>query len=88
MNVPHRLTGYDKRTELLTCAHDVPRTKEHFAREVAGVLPRDPDAVGSYPLGPEQARRIASVMGARVDIDHYDWFFEPRAAEALRSDRG
>ena len=83
MSVAHRLTGYDRRTERLEIAHGVPRAKEPFALEVAGVArDRDPGAVGVYPLLPEQARRIAAAIGARINTESYDWFLEPAAAMA------
>ena len=82
MSVTHRLTGYDKRTEALTFAHEIPRAKSHLAREAAGAPPRDQEAVDAYPLRPDQARRIAVVIGARINTERYDWFMEPVAAVA------
>ena len=72
MSATHQPTGYDRRTDVLTFAHEIPRAKDHFAREVAGVPHRDPDGLGSYPLRPEQARRIATAIGARINTDRYD----------------
>ncbi len=82
MSVTHRLTGYDKRTEALTFAHDIPRAKYHLAREAAGVPPRDPHGVGVYPLRPDEARRVASAIGTRINTERYEWFIEPVAAAA------
>ena len=81
MSVPHQLTGYDKRTEKLVYAYDIPRTKDHLVRDVAGVPQRDTDGLGSYHLSPEQARKIAAAIGARINTDRYDWFVEPAATE-------
>ena len=75
----HRLTGYDRTTELLSVEHEVPT--EHLARvkKLAGVGPDDPDAIGSYPLDREQAERIAHLLGAKIDLDSCDFFHEPFA---------
>jgi hypothetical protein len=75
----HRLTGYDRTTELLSTEHQVPI--EHLARvkKIAGVGSDDPDAIGSYPLDREQAERISHLLGAEVDLDSCDFFLEPFA---------
>jgi hypothetical protein len=75
----HRLTGYDRTTELLSVEHDIPA--EHLARakRLAGVALDDPDAIGSYPLDRKQARRIAHLLGTKIDLDSCDFFLEPFA---------
>lgn len=80
MSVTHRLTGYDRNSDALAYAHEIPRTKTHLARDTAGVPQHDTGAVGAYPLRSDQARRIAFAIGARIDTERYDWFLEPMAA--------
>jgi hypothetical protein len=82
MSVTHRLTGYDRRSEALVFAHEIPRTKTNLARDAAGVPPQDVAAVGAYPLRPDQARRIAVAIGARINTERYEWFLEPTTAAA------
>ena len=45
--VVHRLTGYDRDTELLAIEHEIPQKDISRVKEIAGVGPDDPDAVGS-----------------------------------------
>jgi hypothetical protein len=73
----HRLTGYDRTTELLSAEHEIPA--EHLARakKIAGVGSDDPDAIGSYPL--DQAERLAHLLGMKIDLDSCDFFLEPFA---------
>ena len=77
MSVVHKITGYDRSTELMTFAHDIPSTLLVTAREIARVPSTDREAVGSYPLEPEQVQTIALRIGARVNVEAYDWFLEP-----------
>lgn len=84
MMLMHRLTGYEKATEKLFLAHEIPRSQDRMAREVAAVSPRDFDAVGAYPLDPEKARRIARLINKDLNTEKYDWFFEPVAAPLPR----
>ncbi len=80
MSVAHRLNGYDKGTELIAFRHTIPTNKLHVARVCAGVPGADPDIVGSYPLTPNAARRLAAAIGVQnLNIDRCDWFLEPAA---------
>jgi hypothetical protein len=75
----HRLTGYDKNTELLAVERDVPAKHINRVKEIARVGPDDPDAVGSYPLDRDQAERIAYLLGTKIDARSYNFFLEPFA---------
>jgi hypothetical protein len=77
--VVHRVTGYDRETELLAIECAVPAKNISRAKEIAGVGPDDPDATGSYPLDQDQVRRIANLLGSRIDVSKYDYFLEPFA---------
>jgi hypothetical protein len=79
VRIIHRLTGYDRATELLTVEHEVPI--QHFprVRKIARVGADDPDAIGSYPLDRVQAQLIARVLGTKVDPGSCDFFLEPFA---------
>ena len=88
MSVIHRLTGYDKVSENLAAQFDVPISQLELAKSVAGVSSDDPEAALSYPLTPEQAKRIAQAIGQLVDADRHLWFLEPFADwEDIRSER-
>jgi hypothetical protein len=83
MSVVHRLNGYDKRTEVIVFRHDVPNEKLRQAKEYARVPVSDPLAVGSYPVLPNAARKLAWEIGLiSIDVDRYDWFLEPTADAA------
>lgn len=84
MNVSHRLTGYDKVTELLVFAHDIPRERDRAAREIAHVPATDADAVGGYPLRSSEARAVARLIGTTINVDRYDWCYEPVAVPLRR----
>jgi hypothetical protein len=75
----HRLTGYDRTTELLSAEHEIPA--EHLARakKIAGVGSDDPDAIGSCRLDRGQAERLAHLLGMKIDLDSCDFFLEPFA---------
>lgn len=77
--VVHRLTGYDRKTELLAIRRDIPREDISRVKEIARVGPDDPDAIGSYPLDPERAQEIARLLSLTTDAGEYDFFLEPFA---------
>ena len=37
------------------------------------------------PLGPAEARAVARLAGAVIDVDRYGWFYEPEAASPRRT---
>lgn len=73
----HRLTGYDRQTDMLAVESDVPSEDLARVMEIARIGFDDPGAVGSYPLDKDQAERIARLLGAKVDCGKYDFFLEP-----------
>lgn len=77
MTIAHRLTGYDKVTDRLVIAHEIPVSKMPQAIEIADVPATDRDAIGVYPLTREQALNIASFIETDINMERYDWFFEP-----------
>ena len=58
MNAVVKLTGYEKTTEWLGTAMNVPLGLVDYARTVAGVSETDPDVLAMYPLTIEQAARL------------------------------
>ena len=81
MNIVHRVTGYDKRTEMLSYQFDVPQERLSEVRDLARVAPDDDVALGSYPLDNSVARTIAGKLNLPMIIERCDWFLEPFAAE-------
>ena len=74
--VAHRLTGYDRDTELLAVEYDIPVTALSKVKKIARVGSDDPDAIGSYPLDRTQVEKISTFIDADVDIDRFDYFIE------------
>ena len=72
----HRLTGYDRETELLSVEYDIPVRTISMVKRIAGVGPDDPEAIGSYPLDRNQVQEISQLIGSQVDIDRFDYFVE------------
>jgi hypothetical protein len=79
MTVIHRVTGYDKRTELLEVEYDVPEQKFSAIREIVQVPLDDPQAVGSYPLDADAVQQVGRKLDRVLSADAYDWFLEPFA---------
>ena len=76
MNVLHKVTGYDKRTERLSVEHLVPEGQSEIVRNLAHLTPED-DGIGCYPLDPAAAVSIGMQIDWPLDIARYDWFLEP-----------
>ena len=77
MSTVHRVTGYDKRTELIAYQFDVPADRMTEIRHLAKVDPRDAEAAGSYPLDTTAAHMIAHDLNLPMAMDRCDWFLEP-----------
>ena len=77
MSTVHRVTGYDKRTELLAFAFDVPAGHLTELRRLANVDPADDEAIGSYPLDAATARTVAHRLNLPMAVERCDWFLEP-----------
>jgi hypothetical protein len=87
--VVHRLTGYDRSSDELVFECDIPRREMARVKAIARVVAEDPDAAGSYPLEPAQAREIASMLGRSIDTDNLVFFLEPfNMGQPKRSGRG
>jgi hypothetical protein len=72
----YRLVGYDRRTERLAQRYDIPPAKAKKAKDLVGL---EPDDIGDMPLTDPQARSIAAMIGAEIDIDRFEYFLEPYA---------
>ena len=81
MNAAVKLTGYDKSTEFLSVALDLPNDVVDFARRVAGVPATDPNVLGVYPLSPQQAAQIAGKAALPLDVAEYDYCLEAIAQD-------
>ena len=78
-HVVHRLVGYDPLTRKMTYKEDVPDIRMSRVKAIAQVAPEDVDAVGSYRLTNEQARRIADAADLRMPSRELLFFLEPFA---------
>ena len=74
--VAHILVGYDRATERVAEEFDIPDTVLTKAKKLARVPADDPDAMMCYPLEAAKAHALADILGARIDTDRRDYFFE------------
>ena len=72
----YKLVGFDRDTEYLVLSFDVPGKKIGKAKIVAGIAD-NPAIVADWPLSRDQAKAIAELIGAQVDVANYDWALEP-----------
>jgi hypothetical protein len=79
MGLVYKLVGFDRDTEYLALSFDIPGKKIRKAKIVAGIAD-NPAIVADWPLSREQAKAIAELIGAQVDVPHYDWALEPYPA--------
>lgn len=79
MTIAHKIVAYDRLTELVASEHDVPAQKFDIVRQVAGVAPSDPEAIGNYRLSPPAAEEIGRIIGAPADTKRFDFYLEPAA---------
>lgn len=77
MNLAHRITGYDRRTECLAVQRPVPRDRLPSIRALIGVPAADEHAIGCYPLDPSMALAVSRHLGTALWPDLYDLFLEP-----------
>lgn len=92
MSVVHRITGYNRASDAVVEQHTIPHRLLGRAKNAAQVRQDDPDAVWSYPLNDEQARRLAHLMHIALDTEHNEYFLEAFAAaesvvQSVRSSR-
>lgn len=79
MNVTHRITGYDKRTERRELEFDIPDDRLDQIYELARVPATQKENFGSFLLDKKAAWKIASHLDITLNIENYDWYFEPFA---------
>ncbi len=65
LRVVHRLTGYDRDTELLAVEYDIPDKAFPRFKKITRVTPSDPEAIGSYPLDRDQVKEISDLLGSK-----------------------
>jgi len=76
MAVAYKLVGFDRKTEQLAEAYDIPAALVDRAKEIAGIANR-PEIIGDWPLTAGQAAAIADTISRRIDIRHHDFSLEP-----------
>jgi hypothetical protein len=74
--VAHRLSGYDRDTELLAVEFDIPARAFSKVKKIVRIGSDDPDAIGSYPLDRTQVGKISTFIDADVDVERFDYFVE------------
>ncbi|HEX4113681.1 MAG TPA: hypothetical protein VH020_14205 [Stellaceae bacterium] len=79
MKINHQIIGYDRDTDDLAVEYDIPPACLDQVGAVIGIAPEDPQLVGSYPLIPDQVRRIAKILRRQIDSEKFDFFIEPYA---------
>ena len=85
MSVVHRITGYDRATEALIEQHDVPARMLATAKAAAQISADDPDAIWSYQLSVDAAKRLATAMHIALDTARNDYFLESFAASESKA---
>ena len=59
----YRVVTYDRTTEQMKGSLVVPPSVLSRVKKIAGFKPRD-DGLGEYPLGDEQTRQVAKILGS------------------------
>ncbi len=77
MSVVHRVTGYDKRTEMLEREADIPADLVAEARRLADAPEDVEQAPGAFPLSGPAVARLSAMLGLPMSQERYDWFLEP-----------
>jgi hypothetical protein len=81
MSAIHKITGYEKRTERLERALDVPADRLGDVLAILRVPAADKRALGSYPLDANAIRLVGLKLGTALNADAYDWYLEPFSAQ-------
>jgi len=77
MTAHHRLSGYNKSTELLATEIDVPDQWLRSVIDVAGVDPsQDPEALGAYPIADDKLAQLSALLKPLPNASDYDWVLE------------
>ena len=77
MGTIYKLVGYDRQTERATVRHSVPARLVDEAKQIVGARYYDETLASDLPLTAEQARRIATLIGVRIDLDRAKYLLEP-----------
>jgi hypothetical protein len=72
----YRIVTYDKTTERMRGHLPIPPSVVEQIKGIAGFGPQD-DGLGEYPLGEEQTRQIAGILGFQADPQHFYYYVEP-----------
>jgi hypothetical protein len=76
MPLIYKLVGFDRDTEQLVVAHEIPAAQVDRAKSIAGIAGK-PEIIGDWPLTEDQAAAIADVIHQRIDLQHQDFSLEP-----------
>jgi hypothetical protein len=76
MKVLHCLVGYDKKTDRAKVRFAIADRLLGDAKRIAKVPEDDPEAVWSYPLTPEQVRKMGNLIGANLELEKSEFFLE------------
>jgi hypothetical protein len=76
MQVIHRLVGYGRQTDRMKMQFDIPEERLSDAKKLVQIPDDDPEAAWSYPLTKAQARRLAALIGVKLDPDYAEFFME------------
>jgi len=83
MTVLHRVTGFDKRSEMIEREFNVPTELVGSAREIAEAPADWRDAPGAFELSVGAVRAMSALLKVSLDVDRFDWFLEPVAVPAV-----
>jgi hypothetical protein len=76
MAVTYKLVGFDRKTERLAVAHEIPAECVSQAKELAGIA-NNPAIIADWPLSAAQAAAIAQLIGEPIDPARYEYTLEP-----------
>jgi len=84
MNVIHELRGYDRTTDLIAEEYSIPGGLLPIVRTMIQPEPGDRDLILAYHLVPENAVRLALLLGVPVDANTCNFCVEASAADDVR----
>jgi hypothetical protein len=76
MTVAYHLRGYDKTTEFVGVACDIPTTMLPFVKDLLQQAAADPDLMEPHELVRDQVARLAHELAIVVDPDAFDFYLE------------
>lgn len=85
MSIVHKVTGYDRRTDKLELAFDLPCEQLDDVRKLVDLPPSYLECLGSFRLDPGAALQLASMLRVTIDVDRYEWFIEPFAEQSAEA---